>query len=587
VTHTARIIRKAGIATATLFILWTLWYKVNDADFWWHLTAGQVMLSDGWIQTDPFAHTREGLPYLATHGWLSEVILALLWSIGGSTGVILLRISLALTALLSLLLIDTRRVWPNALLVMLSTVLMRSVWQDRPQMWTYTLFALTLILVIEFANSPNERENNRTKNLYKYGALLVLIQWLWSNLHGGASLIMLAPVGALFIQSLLDKRGEAKMIFMVMLGMGIAFFLTPNGIHNLRYVSYLFTDQTAQFIQEWRPPSLRKYLLQLGPLWFITIAVLRSGRHQRLFSWLLLITFGVLAGTAVRHIPLFILTATALIIWQLKHNEHWQSLLTQTESEPQKCIALSLLAATVPILIFLPTSKVLQNAEMVGLGTHEPYATAYEFVETSGLTGNMFNTYDIGGYLLYRGYPDRKVFVDGRNIDYGYNFLSKTLAAAQNADTWNELEEEYQLTHAVVSYLPQEELWENYPYTNHLDANPDWKMVYLDEFAAVYAKNTPENAAVIKNFKYEILTPEHLHKMDIFRHIAGQDQGHAAERDLLRVALQAPQSTTSLLLLAELYDRSDLQEDLRTVLLEAQRRKPNDLLVQEYLDQYL
>lgn len=577
-----------------MFIIWTVLYKVNDPDFWWHLKAGDVFLSTGWIEADIFAHTREGLPYLATHGWLAEIVLSLFWKLGGSTAVIFLRIALAILSFFVLLALDTKRIWPNALLVMLAAVSTKGAWQDRPQLWTYACFSLALYFTIQFAFSPNKREEVRTNNLYKYTAVLVCIQWLWANMHGGASLVMFALVGAAFVQIAWEwlrfggvHKPTLLMLLISLLGMCVAFFLTPNGIHNIQYVQDLFSDQTAQFIREWSPPGIEKYITQLGFFWATAVASILVGKRKLIFSWLTLLTFGVLAATAVRHMPLFVFTAVGISVWQLKECASWEALIENAMEKRERVFQLSIVGIAMTVLLYLPAYSTIAHAGLSGFGTYEPYSAAYDFVESSGLSGNMFNTYGMGGYLLYRGYPERKVFVDGRNIDYGYEFLSTTLAAAQDETLWKELETTYDLSYALISYLPKGRQWEQYPYTTHLDANANWSLVYLDEAVAVYAKNTKENLPVRTNYSYEILTPERLHKMDVFEHVSGQEQVHALERDLLRTSTQSKESTAGLLLLADLYASSGLMEDLHTVLTEARNRKPKDALVQKYLKKYL
>ena len=91
---------------------------------------------------------------------------------------------------------------------------------------------------------------------------------------------------------------------------------------------------------------------------------------------------------------------------------------------------------------------------------------------------------NIGGYLIYRGYPDRKVFVDGRNVDYGMDFLTRTYAAGVNPDRWKELAERYHVDYALVDYDAIQEK-DRLPYSVILDRNADWPLVYIDDWVAI------------------------------------------------------------------------------------------------------
>jgi len=69
----------------------------------------------------------------------------------------------------------------------------------------------------------------------------------------------------------------------------------------------------------------------------------------------------------------------------------------------------------------------LIQANQFGYGIDDRGPRRLRFLDRLAARGPLFNNYDIGGYLLYRGYPRRAMFVDGRNVDYGFDFLEKTL----------------------------------------------------------------------------------------------------------------------------------------------------------------
>ena len=170
--------------------------------------------------------------------------------------------------------------------------------------------------------------------------------------------------------------------------------------------------------------------------------------------------------------------------------------------------------------------------------------------------------------------PDRKVFVDGRNVDYGYEFLRKTMDAAQDPSTWKQLEEEFGLTYAVFNYTPNRELYaESVPYANHLDRNPDWALVYIDDQIAVYFKRIPEHTELIDQYEYHFINPEKLDRGTVFQSIA-QENVHALETELLRVSRSDAEGIKALLLLVKLYFASNLPDDALRVLSKTMERQP-------------
>ncbi|NJN80628.1 MAG: hypothetical protein HC797_09270 [Anaerolineales bacterium] len=57
-----------------------------DADLWWHLRAGQVMVEQKQILlTDVFSYTRIGADWVNAF-WISEILLYNIYSIGGYFG---------------------------------------------------------------------------------------------------------------------------------------------------------------------------------------------------------------------------------------------------------------------------------------------------------------------------------------------------------------------------------------------------------------------------------------------------------------------------------------------------------------------
>ena len=77
-----------------------------------------------------------------------------------------------------------------------------------------------------------------------------------------------------------------------------------------------------------------------------------------------------------------------------------------------------------------------------------------------------------GGYLIYRLYPQNKVFVDDRHDLYGEEFLKEYLKAIRLTPDWNGFLEEKQVNWAL---LPAES-----SLANMLKETSRWNLVYQD-----------------------------------------------------------------------------------------------------------
>jgi len=123
---------------------------------------------------------------------------------------------------------------------------------------------------------------------------------------------------------------------------------------------------------------------------------------------------------------------------------------------------------------------------------------------------------------------------------------------------------------------------DSYPY-GHLSSNPDWALVYLDDFAAVYFKRIPEHAGVISANEYKFLTPENFARGNVFNEV-NQSSARALTDELLRQSASDKSSVTSLLLLAEIFYASKIDENALILLKEAKRRQPYNKTIDEMTD---
>ncbi len=570
VLHTVAVTVMLGI------ILYICTSKIADFDFWWHIAAGKKMLESGWIGTDPFAFTRTGQPYLANHEWLAQIIFAIVWKLSGATGIVFLRTVIASGILLALLSIDARHVWINTPLAVLAGVLMLPGFVDRPQLFSFFLFACQLILMLRYLESA---ENNPHRRHY-FLLWLLGFQLLWVNLHGSAALLGVVIFACMLVQRIIDMvmrgwnvihRRELVMLLITGLGLVVLLFVSPSGLGNLQYIQSLFTDDTVQFIREWEPRAWTPYLRDLSLLWILGLATIAWSRRRWVFCLLILILTGILSRQAFRHEMLFVCAVTGIIFFQLRWNEMWQR---WTERLSQRAIpAFALLVVFLGLtgwFAFHRSQSLQRSQNLFGYGTFEPASDSADFLEREKITGNIFNSYEYGGYLEYRGFP---VFVDGRNVDFGYDFLRRMFDAAQQEKVWMDLEKQYDLSVAVLYYDLVADL-APMPYVALLEKRPDWVLVYLDDWTAVYLKDTPAQHAIIEKNRYAALTPGGMENGSVADE-AASGEGEVIEAELIRVIQQSSSSLKPRIALARLYLRAGLTTDALGILQDAVQRWPH------------
>ena len=85
-----------------------------------------------------------------------------------------------------------------------------------------------------------------------------------------------------------------------------------------------------------------------------------------------------------------------------------------------------------------------------------------------------------GGYLLYRGWPNQLVFIDGQTDFYGEELTREYESAITLGKSWQGIFEKYQINWVIVET--------NSPLAQTLIQDKHWKILYKDETAVIIKK---------------------------------------------------------------------------------------------------
>lgn len=95
----------------------------------------------------------------------------------------------------------------------------------------------------------------------------------------------------------------------------------------------------------------------------------------------------------------------------------------------------------------------------------------------------MYNAYNYGGYLMYLGYPDQGVFVDGRAITvYPEAFLAEFDEAYRDPRRFEALFARYRCDSVLLPTTSERVA----PLRAHLDTSPRFRRLHRDSIASVY-----------------------------------------------------------------------------------------------------
>lgn len=568
--------------TALGFIAYLCTFKILDRDFWWHIKAGEMMWNNrSLIRIEPFAYTREGQPYLATYEWLAQSVLYFIYRFWGVTGILGLRMAAMAGLLFPILWMNRKNLLTTGFIAIMAANAVQPFMIERPQLFTFLFFSSFILLIFRALDGTFEK---------KTAIALVLLQILWVNFHGAACLLGVGLLGALFCQQFMDwvgasgssKASSREILYLFLTGIGLlaALLISPVGFHNFTYLFSLLDDKTILFIGEWQAREPRLYWRETGFFWALALFSLLAVRRKMIFCALLLAFTGFLSLKAFRHEVFFVCAASLTSAYQLKHSPGYQKAAAWIKRK-------TILAFLSSLVVFLGLgfytrfhhAAFVQRDHLDGLGIFDLAKGAYEFIEKENVQGKMFNTYGIGGYLIYRGYPKRPVYIDGRNVDYGFDFMNKTYAAGTDPKVFKELEDKYQFTYALVDYDNAREK-DFFYYTSYLNTAPDWALVYVDDWVAVYLKDTPRNRSVIERLKYRAVTPEVLEwgvpQMVRLRSPQSEPVDQAKlEEELKRAVRDNPQGVKAGFRLAEIYLKDRRLAEAEALLKEARKAQPH------------
>jgi hypothetical protein len=395
-------------------------YSVLDLDIWWHLKVGDWIVDHRAVpHTGIFSHTAANRAWTA-YSWGYEVLLSRAYAWFGLMGIgwfgVLLTIAVA-AALFCMLYRLCGRFWRAWLLSIIACTSFLFNIMPRPVFFSITLFAITLMLILQAQRSSEIRL------LY----WLPLIFLLWANLH-------------------------------------IQF------IYGLFLIGLFVAVNILQRILEWlrrTPDFLLKPSLPLSPLLLVLVTSMVASwigpysfrLYQVVFEYskakvpyAMIIELQALSFTSTTHFVVVLLAAAAFFVvgWQQKLDPFKLSLLaiativafrTQRDawficvpaaacladlprraSERERPFRLRELvgaaaAAVLALLLIAQTTQFNTRGLDRAISRQFP-VDAVNFLRKNPLPGPMYNSFDWGGFLMWY-MPQYAVAIDGRNDLYG------------------------------------------------------------------------------------------------------------------------------------------------------------------------
>lgn len=542
------------------------WFKIFGLDFWLHVKLGDLICQTRSLPvTDPFSFILAGQPLQTHYEYLSQILFYLLYAFTGPTGFILFRMACAIAVGALILGLDKKNIWPNLLLVLWGLDATRPGFVDRPQILSFLLFTVQLVLAFRYLDAAGQTQ----KKNGLLGAMLV-VEWAWANFHGGGHTLGFLIYGSLAAHLFYARfryrsvdLAELRRVVLFGVAMVAVSFLTPNTYHTYQFLFQLLGESSNNLIREWRVKPVPEYVRDVGIFWVAATGALFVGRKNIVFCGPLLAVLGIASFRMQRLEVLFVLGALGVTLYQLGRTPMYSAWMGSLWNRRPAAMALTAVAASAGLYAWVDAHGLneLRRLNVRGLGVSAHARDACDFIDRENLSGKFFNNYDIGAYLIFRGFPRRKVFIDGRNADYGAAFTEQTIRAGSDPARWAEMDNTHGFTGAIIDFIGIGN--PTLPYVAHLDRNPRWALVFVDDWVAVYLKRIPENTDVLDRTAYKDITVTDL------------EYGRVSnESELRRQIQEAPRSIKGRIVLSHLLLKTGREDEALRLALETKKIHP-------------
>jgi hypothetical protein len=477
---------------------------LSDGDTGWHIRTGQWILTHHRVPLhDIFSFSKPDSVWYAWE-WLSDILFAWLYSHGGLRTVVFF--AMVLISLTFALLFRLVRRKSNAITAVVVTMIAAAAssihWLSRPHLFTL------LFLVLFYGALENVRAGKTRLGRVPYLVILPLATILWTNLHGGffVGIVLIAAYGAgeLLKIALTTDPAERRPAWMrarrYLLSSGAcvaASLVNPYTYHLHQHViEYLRDPYQAQHIMEFlsisfhHPIAIFFEAMLLGG----AAAAVWNASKGRYIEPVLILVWGHAALLAARNIPLFMIVAAPPVAAAL---EDWVALMptwnlagwvrgaaarfarvaretTETDSIARWHVISVLALAGFAALLYAPHPPKQFRAEF----DPKSYPAGAVDMLRSDPAARIFAHDQWGDYLIYRLYPNTRVFMDGRSDFYGPDFEKKYQDVLNVAYGWEKTLGRFGVDTIL---LPP-----SAPLAGALKESARWRVVYDDGVALVF-----------------------------------------------------------------------------------------------------
>ncbi len=461
--------------------------SVYEPDLGYHLAHGREDVAGHIVRTNLFSFTDPDYPQPYT-SWLWDTGAYAASRLGGDAAVQTLQM-LLLAGALALAYRACRlsaTVLPSSAVIILGFLVLEPRVIPRPHIASFAGLAACVWLV----------ERARAERSSRSLIWAIPIVAIWANAHVesvfGVLTLGLFAVAEVVAPSALTRRDGVRAA-VVAACCGLALMATPYGWGLFQYLYENFRLPQLLDIAEVRPaylPAYRAFFVYVA-----LAALLLASQPKRVTLWeaAAVVIFGALGYRYLRLTPLVFFVTAPMLAYRL-------TLLTERGLDGRAILVTTLAAAM--FIARVPVTTLVRQVHAGELFPETLFSSgAVTFARSRQLSGPVFNSNNLGGWIEWTLYPQARVFQDSRLQSYPPEHWQRILDASRSQDAWDTL-----VTGVDWAMLSR-------PRPNQLSGagrfpGATWATVYWDEAVEVLVRRSGRYGAIAANDEYQFLTPD-------------------------------------------------------------------------------
>jgi hypothetical protein len=466
------VIVAVAIAAASILVSFR---SVYEPDLGWHLAQGRENFYGRLVRSNVFSFTYPDYRQRYT-SWLTETTAYAAWQVGSDAGIQTLE-ALTVAGALALVYLACRvqgAALPSAAILILGFFVLEPRVMPRPHLVSFAGVATCAWLIARAIDSRSVRP------LWWAVPLVAL----WSNLHGECVMGILF-IG-IFVSAELARpsaltRTQAARGLVIVAACAAASMLNPYGWGLHLYLLENLSVPQVLTIAELQPAYLSAYRAFFVYLAVAAVLLASMPRRLTLAEALIATVFAALGWRYLRLTPLVFLATAPMVAHRL-------TLWTARGFDGRAMLAIALVASV--FVSRVPLKTMVDGVRIGGLHPERFYPPgALAFAMTHGLSGPVFNSQNLGGWLAWTMYPEVRVFQDSRLQAYPPEHFRAILDASRSQAAWDALVSG--VDWAIVSL----------PRPNALSGDgrfpqATWAIVYTDDAVDILVRRNGRYAAL-------------------------------------------------------------------------------------------